>query len=224
MSGSLVSAPPAILRQISDERPVALHWYDLSCPLCYLGQARTHLLRQRGLTVIELPFQAIAEIPPEGLDAGPRDGAMYRQIERNAAALDLPLKWPPRLPNTRLALGAAEWTRKHQPDAFAAVQERLFRAHFADGFDISDLDTVLGCAGEFVTDIERLRAVLTGGAVRGLTRDGQQLGEDFGVRGIPSWRIAGQLISGYISDEEFEDIAASAAPSLSVSASVAIAS
>lgn len=221
MSGSLVSAPPAILRQISDERPVALHWYDLTCPFCYLSQTRTHLLRQRGLTVIELPFQALAEIPPEGLDAGPRSGAMYRQIERNAAALDLPLKWPSRLPNTRLALAAAEWTRRHQPDAFAAVQERLFRAYFADGLDISDLDTVLGCAGEFVTDIERLRAVLTSGAVRNLINDGQQLGEDFGVRGIPSWRIAGQLIGGYVTGDEFEDIVARVAPSLSVSTAIA---
>ncbi len=216
MSGSLVSAPPAILRQISDERPWRCTGMISPARSAISARRATHLLRQRGLTVIELPFQAIAEIPPEGLDAGPRDGAMYRQIERNAAALDLPLKWPPRLPNTRLALGAAEWTRKHQPDAFAAVQERLFRAHFADGLDISDLDTVLRCASEFVTDIERLRAVLTSGAARSLIRDGQQLGEDFGVRGIPSWRIAGQLISGYVADEEFEQVTARATPPLPI--------
>lgn len=210
MSGLLVSAPAASLEHVADHGPVALHWYDLTCPFCYLGQSRTHLLRQRGLTVIELPFQAHAEIPPEGLHVGPRNGAMYRQIERDAAALGLPLKWPPRLPNSGTALAAAEWTRQHQPEAFAAVQARLFRAHFADGLNIGDLETVLTCAGEFVTSIESLRAGLTSGEARGDALEAQALGEQFDVRGTPSWRIDGEMINGYVAESAFVSLAARA--------------
>ncbi|WP_424630166.1 DsbA family oxidoreductase [Bradyrhizobium sp. SYSU BS000235] len=219
MSGSLVSAPPVSLQHVADEGPVALHWYDLTCPFCYLGQARTHLLQQRGLTVIELPFQAHAEIPAGGINVGPRQGPMYQQIERNAAALGLPLNWPPRLPNSGIALAAAEWVRRHQPDAFAAVQTRLFRAHFADGLDIGDLETVLKCTSEFVTDLDNLRAALTSGEARVGVYEGQRLGEDFGVRGTPSWRIAGQMISGYITESEFERVAARALPQPTAKAS-----
>lgn len=210
MSGSLISAPPASLQHVADEGPVTLHWYDLTCPFCYLGQARTHLLQQRGLTVIELPFQAHSEIPPEGILVGPRQGAMYQQIERNAAALGLPLNWPPRLPNSGTALAAAEWVRRHQPDAFSAVQGKLFRAHFADGLNIGDIKTVLKCASEFVMDIARLRTALTNSEARKSIDEGQQLGEYFDVRGTPSWRIAGQMISGYIAESEFQRIAARA--------------
>jgi predicted DsbA family dithiol-disulfide isomerase len=219
MSASLMSASPASLERVAEQGPVALHWYDLTCPFCYLGQARNHLLQQRGLTVIELPFQAHAEIPPEGIHVGPRNGAMYRQIERNAAALGLPLNWPPRLPNSGLALGAAEWVRRHQPDAFNAVQARLFRAHFADGLNIGDIETVLTCAGEFVKDVATLRAALTSGEARSYVTEGQRLGDRFDVRGTPSWRIAGQMISGFVAEGEFERMASRALPQPTAKAS-----
>ncbi len=176
-----------------------------------ISARRAHICcNSAAFTVIELPFQAHAEIPPEGIYVGPRQGAMYQQIERNAAALGLPLNWPLRLPNSRIALAAAEWTRRHQPDAFSAVQARLFRAHFADGLNIGDAETVVTCAREFVTDIEGLRAALSGSEARTLVHEGQQLGEQFDVRGTPSWRIAGQMISGFVAASEFERLSARA--------------
>lgn len=206
----LMSAAPANLQHVADEGPVALHWYDLTCPFCYLGQARNHLLQRRGLTVIELPFQAHPEIPTEGLYVGPRQGPMYQQIERNAAALGLPLNWPPRLPNSGTALAATEWVRRNQPDAFSAVQARLFRAHFADGLNIGDAETVLTCVNEFLTDVGSLRVALANGEARKWIDESQQLGEQFNVRGTPSWRIAGEMISGYIAESEFVRAAARA--------------
>jgi predicted DsbA family dithiol-disulfide isomerase len=208
MPAPVASAPPAKLEHIADHGPVALHWYDLTCPFCYLGQARTHLLQQRGLTVIELPFQAHPEIPQEGIYVGPRQGAMYQQIERNAATLGLPLNWPPRLPNSRTALAAAEWVRRRLPDAFAAAQARLFRAHFADGLNIGDTETVLQCATGLVSDVERLRKALASGEPLAWVDESQQLGRRFGVAGTPAWRIAGRMISGFVAEGEFESLAA----------------
>src|SRR4051812_8608196 len=91
---------------LGDPRLV-LHWYDFLCPYCYIGQRRNDLLERNGLTVIQLPFQAHPEIPPGGVAVGPRLGETYERITREANELGLPLIWPPRLPNTRIALEAA---------------------------------------------------------------------------------------------------------------------
>src|SRR5437764_91799 len=109
---------------------VVLHWYDFLCPFCYVGQHRTAILVRHGLKVIELPFQIHPDIPPEGMPVGPRNGPMYADLEREAKEAGLSLKWAPRLPNTRRALGAAEWVRRNQPDMFSEFQKDLFAAHF----------------------------------------------------------------------------------------------
>src|SRR6266566_372206 len=45
---------------MNDPRTV-LHWYDFICPFCYVGQQRNAILVQRGLHVVELPFQIYPE-------------------------------------------------------------------------------------------------------------------------------------------------------------------
>ena len=121
-----------------DDPDTVLHWYDLLCPFCYVGQHRTAILRRHGLDVVELPFQAHPDIPPGGIPAGPRNGPMCAMLEREAREAGLALNWPRRLPNTRRALAAAEWARRHQPRAFPQFQKDLFEAHFVLGEDLED--------------------------------------------------------------------------------------
>src|SRR5215831_17883311 len=118
-----------------DDPRTVLHWYDFLCPFCYVGQARTAILVRHGLDVVELPFQAHPDIPLGGIPAGPRTGPIYAMLEREAKEAGLPLVWPPRLPNTRRALAAAEWARRHQPSTFREFQKELFDAHFDLGED-----------------------------------------------------------------------------------------
>src|SRR5215467_4283866 len=105
-------------QQLDDDpargRPRAvLNCYDFLCPFCYVGQHRTAILVRHGLHVIELPFRAHPDIPPGGIPAEPRNGPMYAMLEREASEAGLPLHWPRRLPDTRRALAAAEWVRRH---------------------------------------------------------------------------------------------------------------
>ena len=204
---ALRSAPPARLAHVADAGLTGLHWYDLTCPFCYLGQVRTQLLKQRGLTVIELPFQAHPDIPTEGIHVGPRRGPMYLSIERTASSSGLALKWPPRLPNSRIALAAAEWVRRQRPESFSAVQARLFRAHFADGLDIGAIETVLACVAEVMGQVDRLRDALAGTELFDWIEQAESLGRRFGVAGTPSWRIAGRMINGFLPSDEFERVA-----------------
>src|SRR5215469_15572360 len=121
-----------------DDPRTVLHWYDFICPFCYVGQQRNAILARHGLHVVEMAFQAHPEIPPGGIPAGPRVGPMYAMLEREAKDAGLLLSWPQRLPNSRRALAAAEWARRHQPGSFPRFQEELFAAHFVLGEDLED--------------------------------------------------------------------------------------
>jgi predicted DsbA family dithiol-disulfide isomerase len=120
---------------------------------CYVGQSRTAILVRYGFNVVELPFQAHPDIPPAGVPAGPRHEPMYANLERDANEAGLSLNWPPRLPDTRRALAAAEWARRYQLEKFPQFHKDLFAAPFALGEDLGDSAVIdrhamkTGCEG-----------------------------------------------------------------------------
>jgi predicted DsbA family dithiol-disulfide isomerase len=184
-----------------------LHWYDFLCPFCYVGQQRNSILVRRGLGVIELPFQAHPDIPPQGIEAGPRAGSMYAILERKAAEAGLPLRWPPRLPDTRRALAAAEWTRRNQPESFDRLHRALFAAHFALGEDLGDPAVVDRHAAGAAVDLAALHAALSDGSAFDAVTEAEALGREHGVHGTPAWLLNGRLIMGLHSAAEFEQLA-----------------
>src|SRR5262245_42087212 len=105
---------------------VAWHWFDFTCPFCYVGRTRSDILSRHGLAVIDVPLQAHPEIPAQGIAMGPRSGAMYQRLEQEAREAGLPLRWPSRLPNSRYALTVAEWVRRHHPAGFLPLYRQLF--------------------------------------------------------------------------------------------------
>jgi predicted DsbA family dithiol-disulfide isomerase len=181
-----------------------LHWYDFVCPFCYVGQQRNAILVRRGVTVVELPFQAHPEIPAGGIAAGPRVGPMYEMLEREAAAAGLPLHWPPRLPDTRRALAAAEWTRRSRPPAFPQLHRDLFAAHFALGEDLGDPAVIDRHATGAGVDLAALHAALDDGSALAAVADAEVLGGAYGVHGTPAWLSGGRLITGLRPPAEFE--------------------
>jgi predicted DsbA family dithiol-disulfide isomerase len=181
-----------------------LHWYDFICPFCYVGQARNAILVRRGFDVVELPFQAHPEIPAEGIAAGPRDGPTYAMLAREAEAAGLPLRWPRRLPDTRGALAAAEWTRQLQPVAFPELRRALFAAHFALGEDLGDATVIGRHASDAGVDLAALQAALADGSAADLVTRAESLGRAHGVNGTPAWLAGGRLIVGLRPPAEFE--------------------
>ena len=188
---------------------VVQHWYDFLCPFCYVGQSRTDVLVRRGFQVVELPFQAHPDIPPGGVDVEPRRGEMYERLEQEARDAGLPLVWPAHLPDTRLALAAAEWTRLHAPAAAAGLNRSLFEAHFALGEDIGDIAVIDRHATRQGVDIEAFYAALADGSAMAAVERAQAMGYEIGVHGTPAWLVAGRLVSGLRSIAYFEDLAGS---------------
>jgi len=187
MSGAAITPDPS--RQV-------LHWYDLLCPFCYVGQARNAIFRDEGLEVVELPFQAHPEIPPGGRAMGPRSGAVYAGLEAEARSAGLPLRWPDRLPDTRMALAAAEWARRNAPDAFPGFQAALFQAHFASNEDLADRSLVQRYATESGLDVDALVAALEDGSAGSAVDEAQALGASLGVYATPAWYAGGHLVPG----------------------------
>ena len=186
---------------------IVLVWYDFICPFCYVGQRRSRILAEAGLVVTELPVQAHPEIPVEGVTVGPRSGPMYEFLEREAAAEGLRLNWPSRLPNSRLALTAAEWVRRNQPDKFAALHESLFEAHFANREDIGDPEVVDQHLSALAIDPQPFWEAMEDGSAEQAIAEAETAGRAAGVSGTPAWLIGPQLIDGLRPISEFRRLA-----------------
>src|SRR5215813_8927229 len=194
-------------RQRIDSPGTVLHWYDFLCPFCYVGQHRNAILIRHGLHVVELPFQAHPDIPPGGLPAGPRNGPMYAMLEREAREAGLPLRWPQHLPNTRRALAAAEWVRRHQPGVFPQLHKGLFEAHFVLGEDLKDPAVIDRHASGSGIDLAALHAALADGSAVGAVTEAEMIGRKYGVQGTPAWLIDQRLITGLRPAAVFERLA-----------------
>jgi predicted DsbA family dithiol-disulfide isomerase len=190
-----------------DSSGAVLHWYDFVCPFCYVGQQRNEILVRHGRQVVELPFQVHPEIPPGGIEAGPRNGPMYAMLEREAREAGLHLHWPGHLPNTRRALAAAEWVRRNSPGAFPQLHRGLFEAHFVLGEDLEDPAVIDRHATASGIDFPALHAALADGSAEEGVAEAEMLARRYGVSGTPAWLVDRQLISGLRSAAEFERLA-----------------
>jgi predicted DsbA family dithiol-disulfide isomerase len=200
-----------LIEQQRENPVVVLHWYDFICPFCYVGQQRTNILVRNGFSVIELPFRAHPEIPAQGVQMGPRRGAMYDNLEREAVEAGLELNWPARLPNSSIALAAAEWVRESQPNDFAGFHEDLFAAHFVQGEDLGDHAVVERYAARRGVNVKELREALSDRSALSAVEQSEEIARSYGVHGTPAWLVAGRLVSGLLPAESFERMVAHAA-------------
>ena len=164
-----------------DSLVTMLHWNDFICPFCYVGQQRNAILSRHGLRVVEMAFQAHPDIPPGGVPAGPRRGPMYVTLEREAKEAGLALNWPPRLPDSRRALAAAEWVHQQQPDHFAQFQKDLFAAHFVLGEDLGNPAVIDRHAADLGIDVKALHVALADGSVLTAVKRSESVGRQYGT-------------------------------------------
>jgi predicted DsbA family dithiol-disulfide isomerase len=135
---------------------------------------------------------------------------MYSHLEREAKEAGLALNWPPRLPDTRRALAAAEWVRRHQPDHFAQFHKDLFAAHFVLGEDLGNSAVIDRHATDLGINLEALHVALADGSALTAVKESEALGRRHGVQGTPAWFLAQRLISGLLPALDFKRLAAAA--------------
>jgi predicted DsbA family dithiol-disulfide isomerase len=174
-----------------------LHWFDFICPFCYIAQDRNRILRDAGLSVIDLPMQIHPEITAGGAPAPPREGPMYDYLGEEAQEAGLELNWSPRIPYSRVALAAAEAVRINEPEHHAAFNAAVFEAYFARGEDIEDWTVITKCARAAGVEPFTFNYSMTSGIADNELRFAEQQAREHHVVATPSWVVNGaQLIEG----------------------------
>jgi predicted DsbA family dithiol-disulfide isomerase len=177
-------------------------WSDVVCPWCYIGKRR--LERALGefehadeVEIAWRSFQLNPDTPagtavPTSEYLVQRFGPQASQMTGRVAALGrdegLVLDFDSSLTvNTldahRLLHLAADL------GVGDAAKERLLRAHFTEGADLSDHETLVRLAGEAGVDQVRAREVLAGTEYADAVRADIELAQAFGATGVPFFVI-----------------------------------
>ena len=177
-------------------------WSDVVCPWCYIGKRR--LSRALGefehadeVTVAWRSFQLNPDTPPGtavptakylAQRFGPQASQMTGRVAELAreegldfdfdAALTVNTLDAHRVLHLAADLGVGD-----------AAKERLLRAHFTEGADLSDPQTLVRLAGEAGVDTGRAREVLAGTEYADAVRADIELAQAFGATGVPFFVI-----------------------------------
>jgi len=175
---------------------------DVICPWCYVGKRRLEkAIPGFDVRVRWLPFQLNPQMPKEGISRKEYRTAKFGNWERS---LELDAKM--------VAIGEAEGIRfafdkiERTPNTVDAhrliwlsdkqgiqdaVVERLFRAYFTEGRDISNRHTLLDVVAE--VGLDRGEAILYGDHGLRAIEEAHQLARRFGVDGVPFFIINGDV-------------------------------
>lgn len=172
-------------------RPV-VHWFDFICPFCYIAQDRNRILRESGVSIVELPMQIHPEIGPGGAAAPPRQGPMYDHLAREARAAGLELNWSDRIPYSRPALAAAETLRTSRSGSHEAFIAAVFNAYFGLVQDIEDPAVITRCAEDVGIDT----AGVIPESIEEALRYSERKAAEHHVSATPSWLVENDLVTG----------------------------
>lgn len=141
-----------------------------------------------------------------GADAGKMLENLRRAGEPYGIAFS-PLRF---LVNTRLALEASEYAR--EKGKFAEMHTRLFEAYFLKGRNIGERQTVLEVGREAGLNADELREHLAAHTYFPRLQNARRLGQEYGVRGLPTFVFSGnRKIVGARSYETFREAVMAAA-------------
>ncbi len=142
------------------------------------------------------PFELHPETPPGGIpleQPSPRALAYWERLVAMAKDFGVTLRRPRLLPNSHLALEAAEFVRERAPDRFDAFHRGLFAAYFQRGVGIGDIETLVAVAGEAGAPAEALRAALEDRRYERAVDDATDEARSQGVSGTPTFVFDGRL-------------------------------
>ena len=121
---------------------------------------------------------------------------MWESISARAKASGLTLKMRDVQPNSRLAIAAAEWTRRNYPDVADQVREKLFHSHFAAEKDIGDPGILVDVAEECGVDKVAIGSALSDGSAMKFVDEAEHTARDPGIGRTPAWESEGIVLSG----------------------------
>jgi predicted DsbA family dithiol-disulfide isomerase len=176
-------------------------WSDVVCPWCYIGKRRL----EHALGEFEHPgeveitwrsFQLNPDAPREAVPTldylirrfGPEAQEMVTRVAELARSEGLDLDFGAAL--TVNTMDAHRMLHLAADDGLAgAAKERLLHAHFTEGADLSDPDTLARLLGEVGLDPDRVRAVAAGSEYADAVRADAEEAYELGANGVPFFVI-----------------------------------
>ena len=177
-------------------------WSDVVCPWCYIGKRRLeHALGDfEHADEVEITWRSFQLNPntPRGTAVPTKEYLVQRfgkqATEMSARVADLARAEGLDF-NTDAALTVNTLDSHrllhlaHEVGRGDAAKERLLRAHFIEGADLSDPDVLVGLLGEAGVDPDRARAVLNSREYADAVRDDFTEAERLGANGVPFFVI-----------------------------------
>jgi predicted DsbA family dithiol-disulfide isomerase len=177
---------------------------DVICPWCFIGKRRLErALNGRPAAVYWHPFQLNPDMPRDGIDRKPyrikKFGSWERSKELDAQAaaagqgegiafnFDRMIRMPSTLDAHRVIWLAGK--RGIQD----SVVEALFRAHFADGRDLSDPVNLADVADGAGLDRAEVDELLAGDKGLDVVRAGEEQARRLGISGVPFFVVNGRV-------------------------------
>lgn len=174
---------------------------DVICPWCYVGRrnlaAAIALRPALRVTSVWRPYQLYPGIPPQGMDRtafmlarfGPDVGKLRPMREAleaaaGAAGLQLQLERAGPMPNTLDCHRLIVWAQGQ--GLGSAMEERLFRAYFEEGADLTRLDVLADLAAEAGLQRDIVASLLAGDAERARIIADCETAGAMGVTGVPA--------------------------------------
>ncbi|MEM8717443.1 MAG: DsbA family oxidoreductase [Cyanobacteria bacterium P01_G01_bin.4] len=184
---------------------------DFICPWCFVAETRlkqaiSQFQLESEIQLIWRPFELNPDMPDLGIDRKAYRSQKFgswtysQQLDAKTiqATLDDDIQFRYDLmnvtPNTlkahRLTMYAAEQQRATE------MAERILRAYFSEGQNISDAEILSDLASDVGMEKEQVRDyLLSGGGIQEV-RELERKAATSGIRGVPSIRVGTNLISG----------------------------
>lgn len=185
-------------------RPVLTFWFEFASTYSYLSALRiAPLARAAGVELVWQPFLLGPIFKAQGWDTSPfsiypaKGRYMWRDLARRCAELGLPqLHRPDPFPQNGL-LAARIATYGQGADWGPEFVRAVYRAEFAEGRQISELDVLTRILNELGLDPEETRAAAQSDPVKSRLRAATDAAQTRGLFGAPSFTTSdGELFWG----------------------------
>ena len=200
---------------------------DVVCPWCVIGYRQLSQAISETATPVHIlwhPFELNPQMPPEGQNlrdhlaekygTTPEDSARARaRLTDLGASLGFAFNFSDdsRMVNTFRAHQLIEWAQENGKQT--EIKLALFAAHFTQGRDVSDLDTLVAVAEEIGLDAAAARNALEISQFAPHVRSMQKFWIDKGIRGVPAMVFdLKHLVTGAQGVETYSRLLASLAP------------
>jgi predicted DsbA family dithiol-disulfide isomerase len=173
-----------------------LMFSDFICPFCYIGFEVVRKLKPEFDIELEWRgFEIHPEWPLEGMPAerfyqsfGPeRRRAVWQTIHALADEIQLPMKAPAIMSNSRLALEAAEFAA--ESNLGEVFEERVYRAYFTEDANIGDPAVLQALAREVGLDPVAMEEALLSGRYALKLKSATLAAHERDVTGVPTFFI-----------------------------------